>query len=138
MARLLLTAFRWFDDSLRQSLEAQGLPVLTHAQSLVMSRVTSDGVRISELARHLEMTRQGAQKSVAGLEEAGLLSTQIDPLNSSAKLVQLTAKGRKSIAVAQDIFDALEAELALRIGTEKTKTLREALEQDWGDPPAIN
>jgi len=136
--RLLLTAFRWFDDALRQSLEAQGLPSLTHAQSLLMSHVTTDGIRISELARRLDMTRQGAQKSVVGLEAAGLVQTSTDPSNSSAKIVRLTKTGLQNIAIAQKIFSELEEELAQRIGVENVSALRKALVSDWQGPPTIS
>lgn len=138
MPRLLLSAFRWFDDALRQSFEAQDLPLLTHSQSLLMSLVTTEGIRISELARRLDMTRQGAQKAVAGLEAVQLVQTTIDPRNSSAKIVRLTETGVQNIAIAQKIFVELEQELATRIGAENVSTLRKTLARDWSNPPIIS
>jgi len=138
MPRLLLTAFRWFDDALRQSFEAQGLASLTHSQSLLMSLVTTNGIRISELARRLDMTRQGAQKSVVALEMAGLVQTSTDPSNSSAKIVRLTEMGIQNIAIAQKIFAELEEELAARHGVENVAVLRKILACDWGDPPTVS
>ncbi|MEO0930857.1 MAG: MarR family transcriptional regulator [Pseudomonadota bacterium] len=137
MPRLLLTAFRWFDDALRNSLVAQGLPSLTHSQSLVMSCLVSDGIRISELARRLDMTRQGAQKAVVALEAVGLVYTEADHRNSSAKIVYLTKLGLQSIESAQEIFNAVEKELTNRIGEKSSHALRKALEQDWSKPPTI-
>ena len=138
MPRLLLTAFRWFDDALRQSFEAQGLASLTHSQSLLMSLVTTNGIRISELARRLDMRRQGAQKSVVALEMAGLVQTSTDPSNSSAKIVRLTEMGIQNIAIAQKIFAELEEELAARHGVENVAVLRKILACDWGDPPTVS
>lgn len=138
MPRLLLTAFRWFDDALRHSFEAQGLPSLTYSQSLLMSLVTTDGIRISELARRLDMTRQGAQKSVAGLEAVDMVQTTVDPRNSSAKIVRLTEIGVQNIEIAQKIFIELEQELASRIGAEDVSTLRKTLARDWSNPPVIS
>jgi len=138
MPRLLLTAFRWFDDALRQSFEAQGLASLTHSQSLLMSLVTTNGIRISELARRLDMTRQGAQKSVVALEMAGLVQTSTDLSNASAKIVRLTEMGIQNIAIAQKIFAELEEELAARLGVENVAVLRNALACDWGDPPTVS
>ena len=137
MPRLLLSAFRWFDEALRLSLAARGLPELTHAQSLVMGSLTSDGIRISELARRLDVTRQGAQKSVAGLEEAGLVHTEIDPTNLSARIVRLTETGLRNIETAQEVFCDLEAELTKRIGASHVSDLRHALASEWGDPPVM-
>lgn len=135
LPRLLFNAFRWFDDALRQSLAARNLPSLTYSQSLVMSSLTTKGVRISEIARRLDMTRQGAQKTVAGLETAGLVYTETDPSNSSAKIVRLTKLGFNTIEVAQDIFEQLERELARRVGGPNVTAMRGTLEQHWGDPP---
>lgn len=137
MPRLLLIAFQWFDEALRRSLEAQGFPSLSHSQSLVMSCLTSDGIRISELARRLDMSRQGAQKAVAALEAGGLVYTDTDPSNSSARIVRLTKAGFQSIRTAQQIFEDLEKELANRIGEDKLRALRDALTQEWSLPPTI-
>jgi len=138
MPRLLLTAFRWFDDALRNSLAAQGLPSLTHSQSLVMSCLVSDGIRISDIARRLDMTRQGAQKAVVALEAMGLVQTEVDLKNTSAKIVHLTKLGLQNIESAQQIFKDLEKELTNRIGEKNSRALRKALEQDWSMPPTIS
>lgn len=138
MPRLLLSAFRWFDEALRSSLAAQGCPSLTHAQSLVMSCLVSDGIRISELARRLEMTRQGAQKAVVALEALGLVHTETDHTNSSAKIVCLTEMGLQNIETAQRIFSDLEKELSTRIGAAHARALRDALERDWSEPPTLS
>lgn len=119
-------------------LRRQGLPSLTHSQSLLMSLVTTDGIRISELARRLDMTRQGAQKSVVGLEAVELVQMTVDPRNSSAKIVRLTETGVQNIAIAQKIFIELEQELASRIGEENVSTLRKTLARDWSNPPVIS
>lgn len=84
------------------------------------------------------MTRQGAQKSVVGLEAAELVQTTVDPRNSSAKIVRLTEIGVQNIAIAQKIFTELEQELASRIGAENVLTLRKTLARDWSDPPVIS
>jgi len=102
-----------------------------------MSSLKSEGISISELARRLEMTRQGAQKSVAGLEMDGLVYSEVDPANSSAKIVRLTKLGFQTIEKAQEIFKALEVELAARIGEKRLAALRDALGQNWSDPPTV-
>ncbi|KAJ54700.1 hypothetical protein ACMU_16425 [Actibacterium mucosum KCTC 23349] len=138
LARLLLSAFTWFDTALRASLAARGLPELTHAQSLLMAHLQADGIRISELARRVGTTRQAAQKSVAALERAGLVETAPDPTNASARIARLTPAGLRNITAAAEVFAALELRLADRIGAEAAKQLRAALQADWGAPNAID
>lgn len=137
MARLLLNAFRWFDASLLASLGEQGWPKLSHSQSMVMAYVGSEGMRISELARKLGVTRQAAQKSVSELERAGLLWTEVDPTNLSAKTVRLTVRGQNNVSVALAIFAEIEGQLSMRIGQSEMSGLRRVLELDWGEPLTI-
>lgn len=115
------------------SLRAQGWPELSRAQSMVMAQLRFDEVRISEIARQLEISRQAAQKTIASLQELGLVETKVDPGNSSALLVKLTKVGMQNTEAAAKIFAAIERALAKRIGKEAAVALRLALEADWGD-----
>lgn len=134
LGKLLLNAFHWFDESLRLSLQSQGWGKLTQSQSLVMAQITDTGLRISELARRVGISRQAAQKRIAELEAAGLVSTATDPDNASAKIVILTDQGRKNIDAALHCFAQIESALKERIGHQKVTDLRRILEKDWGEP----
>lgn len=136
MGQLLLRAFRWFDESLLALLKEQGWPELSHSQSMVMAFLGNGGIRISELARRLGVSRQAAQKSVSELEKADLLKTEVDPTNSSAKIVVLTTKGKAIVVAALSLFSEIELELAERIGRTNLGNMRKALEKDWG--PAVD
>lgn len=134
MGRLLLEAFNWFDQSLLASLKEQGWPELSHSQSMVMAYVGSEGIRISELARRLGVSRQAAQKSVKELERLKLLKTEIDPTNSSARNVRLTTQGKANVAAALNVFSEIEQQLSRRIGDSDLANMRRTLEKDWGAP----
>lgn len=134
MGRLLLEAFDWFDRSLLASLKEQGWPELSHSQSMVMAYVGNEGIRISELARRLGVSRQAAQKSVKELERLKLLRTAVDPTNSSAKTVVLTTRGKANVAAAMSAFSEIETRLARRIGDSELASMRTTLEKDWGAP----
>jgi len=133
LGRLLLTRFRWVETSLLNSLRAQGWPEMSRAQSMVMAQLGHDEVRISEIARQMEISRQAAQKTIASLQAFGLVETAVDPGNSSALLVKLTKAGMQNTEAAAQIFARIERTLAKRIGEEATVALRSALEADWGD-----
>lgn len=134
MGRLLLDAFNWFDAGLLASLKKQGWPELSHSQSMVMAYLGSDGIRISELARRLGVSRQAAQKSVKELERLKLVITEVDPTNSSAKTVVLTPQGKANVTAALNIFSEIEKQLSKRIGASEFASMRDALEKNWGMP----
>lgn len=138
LGRLLLDAFNWFDAGLLGSLKEQGWPDLSHSQSMVMAYLGSDGIRISELARRLGVSRQAAQKSVKELERLKLVITEVDPTNSSAKTVVLTTQGRANVTAALNIFSEIEKQLSKRIGAPELASMRATLEKDWGEPINVN
>jgi len=132
VAKALLDAFNWFDMSLLTSMKEQGLKEISHSQSMVMAHLTDAGIRISELAKCLRISRQAAQKRVSELERLGFVSTDTDPTNLSAKIVTLTPKGKKYVNVALNIFAELEMELSKRIGIDNFECMKKAVEKDWG------
>ena len=137
VAKFLLNAFNWFDMSLLASMKEQNLGEISHSQSIVMAHLTDSGIRISELAKCLRISRQAAQKRVVELEKLGFVHTDTDPTNLSAKIVTLTPKGRDSIKAALEIFSKLERELSKRIGVDDFKCMKKVIEKDWGSPIAL-
>lgn len=136
MGALLLEAFNWFDRSLLISLTRMGWPKLSHSQSLVMAYVTNDraGIRISELARRLGISRQATHKGVRELERLRFVTITPDPTNSIARIVRLTERGELIVTDAIRVFGKIEAELCHRIGKDSLASMRSALEKDWGIP----
>lgn len=137
LGQLLLQAFRWMDDSLRATLAARGWPHITPAQSLVFAHLDHGGTRSAELARRIGVSRQAVHQTVRELEALGLVEQVPDPANASARLVRLTAEGRRNVAAALTAFADLEAELADRIGADMVAQLRAALERDWQQPGPV-
>jgi DNA-binding MarR family transcriptional regulator len=134
LGRLLLERFRWFDESLRALLAAEGRPTLTHAHSMVFATIDTDGTGQAELARRIGVTRQAVHQSVSELADLGLVTLTPDPADGRAKIVELTQAGRANVAAAIATFARIEEELAARIGREAIDGLRAALVAEWGDP----
>lgn len=135
LARLLLEAFRWFDDALRARLASSGVPQLTTSESMVFPYLDENGTRPALLAKRLGITRQSTQSLVRGLIQKGMVELVDDPNDGRAKQVVLTKLGRRTVPIALATFAELETELASRIGDRKAKQLRTALEADWGRTP---
>ncbi|MCI0633833.1 MAG: MarR family winged helix-turn-helix transcriptional regulator [Actinobacteria bacterium] len=134
MARLLLAAFRWFEDGLFYVLDEAGWPGIRRPHSAVFGHLDKEGTRESELARRIGVTRQSVHQTVMELRDMGLVELVTDPSNASAKLVVVTPLGRKQSRVALKAFADLEAELARRIGKARVRELRRILELEWDLP----
>lgn len=137
MGQLLLQSFDWFDESLLASLKEQGWPKLSRSQSMLMAYLGEGGIRISELARRLGISRQATQKSVKELERLKLLKTDVDPTNASARTVVLTNQGKEIVAAALRSFSEIEKQLSIRIGNGNVASMRRILEKDWGVPIVV-
>jgi DNA-binding MarR family transcriptional regulator len=131
MARHLMIGWRWFDDGLRQSLREAGFGDITTAQSMVFPYLDDAGMRPTELARRLGLTRQAVQQLVAGLAAQGLVELVPDRASGRSKLVRLTRRGRRSVKVALETLDELESDLARRLGKNNADHLRNLLARAW-------
>jgi DNA-binding MarR family transcriptional regulator len=107
---------------------------LAKAQALVFAHIDDGGTRPAEIARRAGISRQAVGQTIARMREDGLVKLTNDPTNRRARLVQPTAKGRKAIQRSGTGSSAAERVLSRRIGAARVKSLREALEQDWGSP----
>lgn len=107
---------------------------LARSHALVFAHLDADGTRPAEIARRAGISRQAVGQTVAQMKQKGLVKLAPDPTNRRARLVQPTAKGRKAIDRSGTGSAAAEKLLSRRIGASRVKSLREALEQDWGAP----
>jgi DNA-binding MarR family transcriptional regulator len=129
---MLVDAQRWLAAAERaNSGRGAGLP---RSHALVFSHLDANGTRPAEIARRAGISRQAVGQTVAQMKSQGLVKLAPDPSNRRARLVQPTAKGRKALERSGSGSSAAEKALARRIGAARVKSLREALEQDWGTP----
>lgn len=81
---------------LRRRLQAvPGESGLTPAQTSVLVRLTKvDSASVGELADAEQVTHQAMAKTVAALEQAGLVRREADPADGRRQLIALTETGR--------------------------------------------
>ncbi|MDI2027830.1 MarR family winged helix-turn-helix transcriptional regulator [Saccharopolyspora sp. TS4A08] len=135
--QLLASAKRWFDDALEQSMRDSGEQPVTVAQAAVFANLDARGTSVAELARRIGTTRQSVHQAVHGLIAIGLLEQVDDPTSARSRLVRVTDEGHRVHSKALSTIDAIERELATRIGEDAVTALRTALDQPWGGPPLI-
>jgi DNA-binding MarR family transcriptional regulator len=119
-------------DQLRLSFE----PFLTLAGK--------QGVRLTELADWLAISKQACSQTVNQIETAGYLRRVTDPQDGRARIVQLTDKGVTLLTQGQELVGAFDERFAALIGAGKSSRLRQlliALHRAWQLPardlPAI-
>lgn len=126
---LLARAEALFVAEFDARLATGGYPDLSLAHTANVLRFLQDGqLRPGKLVERACVTKQAVSQQVAHLQRCGYVTVEPDPRDSRARLVQLTAKGRKAQQVAAQLFAAIEQEWADQMGAEQLTELRAALE----------
>jgi DNA-binding MarR family transcriptional regulator len=131
----LLNAAEWFDKAMNERLARRGFTRLTRSQSLVMANLIVGPVRPAELARRLELSRQGVQQLLRGLTDMGLIEILPDPVDRRATLVGPGPESEAFGRAAAEEHANIERALADRIGPGQLDVLRQIISADWGPIP---
>jgi len=130
LGRLLLEAHRALGAELVATLTERGYPDARPGHAAVFLHIDRrSGTRLTELARRARMTKQGMMLVDDDLEERGYVRRVPDADDARAKVVRLTARGRRFVAEARRSSAAVEARARRELGDRRYETLRDALEQ---------
>ena len=129
LARLLSAATRALIDDLHERLAGEGHPRMRPAYGYALVALDQQPATTAALASALRMTKQGAAKLVAALEELGYVTREPHPQDARAQLVAVTVRGRDLLTRSERIQRELEAEWEQRVGPRNARTMRRALEQ---------
>jgi len=86
-----------------------------------------EGVRITELARRLDISKQAVSQTIAELELMDVVETIPDPSDGRARLARFTNKGKLAIMQGLGILRGIETDIEREIGKAKFEALHEAL-----------
>src|SRR6478752_5199258 len=86
-----------------------------------------EGVRITELARRLDISKQAISQTIAELELMDVVETIPDPSDGRARLARFTDKGKTAILQGLGVLREIETEMERAIGTSMFESLHEAL-----------
>ena len=129
LARLLNVAFGALIEDLHARLESRGWPAMRQAYGYVL--VTAQGsepCRVTDLAQVLGVTKQAASQVVDAMAAQDLVRREPDPSDARARVVVLTARGRRLLAVVEEVYRELEGEWAAVIGEAGVERLRADLQ----------
>jgi DNA-binding MarR family transcriptional regulator len=83
----------------------------------------------SELARHLDVTKQATSELVIGLESAGLVRRTPHPADGRAYVLELTERGHELLIEGHRRWAQIEDEWVGLVGPRRVAVLQKVLEE---------
>lgn len=129
LGRLLLEASRQVGADLVADLQERGFDDARPGHAVVALHIDRrSGTRVGDLAARAGMTKQGMLLLVDDLEARGYVRRVADPDDARARIVRLTARGRRYIAEFRRALAAVEGRVRRDLGDTRFDAMRAALE----------
>jgi DNA-binding MarR family transcriptional regulator len=116
-------------EDLYDRLGEAGYDDLRPAHGCVFSTIDEAGARLTALADRSGLTKQAVGEAVADLERLGYVERVPDPLDGRAKIIKLTERGARAIALAREIMSDIERGFADGVGEERFTDFRNTLRE---------
>jgi DNA-binding MarR family transcriptional regulator len=120
-------AYQTFVEELRDDLEARGVAATGRSDGVVFRVLADSPVNISELARQLGISKQGAAQIVDDMASRHLVARTPDPADGRSRLVTLTEQGAEALEAARRFHRQYERRLVAALGADDVATLRRTL-----------
>lgn len=127
IGRLLLRAFRAYNERAITEIRRLGHSRLSLAHTTIIPHIDADGIRLTTLAQRAGMTKQSASQLVRELEAAGYLEKLPDASDKRAEKIVFTEFGRRFRDDAGKVKRQQEAEITERLGADGKVALRDLL-----------
>jgi DNA-binding MarR family transcriptional regulator len=115
---------RRMDEGIRPRVAS---PQLRPSQLRLLSLTPPDGMRVTDLAARVGMTKQALGEFVATLQDAGLVEVTVDQRDRRVRLVRPTPAGQELQRVIESAIAGIERRWAAEVGPERWATFREVL-----------
>jgi DNA-binding MarR family transcriptional regulator len=116
-----------------RSVDLPGAPAGTRSlrgsQVRLLSLTPSEGMRVTDLAEKLGMTKQSLGELATALESLGFLESVRDPADRRGRNQRPPPDGLSALAAAQRVIEQVEEEYRTRYGTRRWDTLRDILRE---------
>jgi DNA-binding MarR family transcriptional regulator len=123
-SQLLRMPYEAFIGLLFEQLARAGYTDVHPAHAIVFQHLPVEGLRVTELARRTQLTKQYLGRLVTDLEALGYLERAPDPTDGRAKLIRLSERGHEITRAAEAIIANIESTWAQRIGPDRHTELR--------------
>jgi DNA-binding MarR family transcriptional regulator len=115
---MLRVVSNWVRDQVYAAIVEAGYEDLNPAHLAMFRYPGPDGMRPSQLAAQLQMTKQAVNQLAGHLEERGYMVREADPVDGRGRVIRLTAKGRSVEAAVIDEARAVELRIAEILGPD--------------------
>jgi DNA-binding MarR family transcriptional regulator len=119
----LLAAGRAVVDGVSAGVRARGFTDLRPAHGFAFTRLSRGGATITQLAEHLDVTRQAAAQLTDELVAKGYIERRQHPVDARAKLLVLTEKGWACTRAAEAATADTVATWSAVIGEDRLRAL---------------
>jgi DNA-binding MarR family transcriptional regulator len=126
---MLRIVWQWVRDQIYSGVVEAGYDDLNPAHVALFRHPSLDGLRPTELAAQLQITKQSVNDLVGHLEVRGYVVRKADPADGRARVLRLTAKGRRLETTINRHAHRAEQRIADMLGPRPFAQLRHALEQ---------
>lgn len=100
---------------------------LRTSQLRLLSLTPVDGMRLTDLAVRVGMTKQALGEFANVLEGDGFLESVSDPADRRVRILRPTAKGRRAVEAGNRVISTVEERWRERLGSEHWDRLRTLL-----------
>lgn len=100
---------------------------LTPPQSKLMQMLCFNGMKGTDLAARLGVTKQAVGQIVRELETLGLIQKDTDSSDSRARIIKHTKKGFAVVALLVDVTMRLEQQRAAKVGKTRYREMKMVL-----------
>ena len=127
-AMLMDLAWRAFRRRMDEGIKPRvASPQLRPSQLRLLSLTPAGGMRVTDLAARVGMTKQALGEFVATLQDAGLVEVTVDQRDRRVRLVRPTPAGQELQRVIESAIAGIERRWAAEVGPERWATFREVL-----------
>jgi DNA-binding MarR family transcriptional regulator len=110
----------------RRAAVARGL---RSSQIRLLSMTPAAGMRVTDLAERVGMSKQALGEFANELETRGLMESVRDPADRRVRIVRPTPLGRRAVAQAEAVIAAVEQQWRERLGEQRWTELRTLLRE---------
>jgi DNA-binding MarR family transcriptional regulator len=124
---LLRAAWKGVRDHIDEAVKAAGYVDITRTHVLLFRHPTLDGMRPTDLADEMQLSKQAVNDLLRDLERQGYIRRDVDPADRRSRLIRLTAKGMKLEDTVRLAARDAERQLERELGRDRFRSFREAL-----------
>ena len=123
---------RWLEAvsrRLRADLSGAARLELRGSHRRLLQMIPPEGIRITDLARRADMTKQALGEFMDWLEQAGFVASGQDPADRRVRLITRTEQGDAAAIEAQRAIDAVERGWRREVGAARYDAMKQVLRQ---------